>query len=129
MVPSSFIILLLHRVRYLIPPQSLNTRFPTGYFISHLLSTPIRFYLCKAKSLIFTAAFISLSWCSPHCGQIHSLSDSFNPVLIYPHLLQVLLLGSNLPINTTFLPYNYALYSSCLTNSLQAALCMELARW
>ena len=60
--------LLLHRVRNLFPPQSFHPLFYG--LISYQFSL-------KAISLMLIAAFMSLSRCSPHCGQTHFLSDNF----------------------------------------------------
>ena len=77
---------------------------------------------------ILIAAFRSRSCVCPHTGHVHSLTErSFVPLHRPWQLQQSCEEGKNLSITTTFLPYHFALYSSCLRNSLQLASCMDLA--
>ena len=61
------------------------------------------------------AALTSLETTSKHLGQIHSLSDSFRSLFMYPQFACNFDDGSNLPIFRMFLPYHSALYSNIVT--------------
>lgn len=80
---------------------------------------------------MFFAAFTSRSWCSPHCGQVHSLRFKFFTSLCwYPQFEHNWLDGKVLPTYTIFLPHHFALYSSIPTNFDQLTSAMLLAkRW
>src|ERR1019366_8969015 len=70
----------------------------------------------KPKESIFLAALISLSCVVWQLAQVHSLSANASVSFLIPQLLQILLLGSNLPIYSTFLPFHSDLYLSIVSN-------------
>src|SRR3972149_2298330 len=76
---------------------------------------------------MFFAAFTSRSCSAPH-SHVHSLWSKVKVRLMAPQQLQILLLGSNLPMVRMFLPYHSALYSICRLNSVQAASEIDFAR-
>jgi len=68
---------------------------------------------------MFFAAFTSLSCEALHASHFQTRFFSCKSCLICPHLEHILLLGSNLPMNSRFLPLHSDLYLSMFTNSLQ----------
>src|ERR1019366_2602640 len=59
---------------------------------------------------MFMAAFTSRLTTLPHLGQAHSLSLRVTSLLMYPHVLGSLVLGSNFPISKMLVPRQSALY-------------------
>ena len=80
----------------------------------------LKFMFGKAKSLMFFAAFTSLSWECPQFGQVHSRLLSCKSCLTYPQFEQVLEDVTYRPILMTFLPCHSALYVSMPMNMFQA---------
>ena len=79
--------------------SEVNTPTNVGSSFRVLVSVPDTLFF-NANDLIFMAAFLSLETTSPHLGQTHSLSDSFNSLFTAPQLEQVFDDGSNLPITS-----------------------------
>ena len=73
------------------------------------------------------AAFTSRSCSVPHSGHTHDLTLSGMRPILWPHSLQVLLVGSNLPHLSRWTPYHSHLYSSILKNSDHDTSEMDLA--
>src|SRR2546427_6383062 len=74
------------------------------------------------------AALISRSWTTPHSGHDQTRISSVKESRICPQSKQRLEEGYHLSILTRVRPYHSALYSNCLTNSLQPTSEMALAR-
>ena len=75
----------------------------------------------------FFAALMSRSWTALHSGHSHDRTSSGSLSLTNPQQEQRLLDGKNRPISTYVLPFQPALYSSCLVNSPQLASAIALA--
>jgi len=73
------------------------------------------------------AAFLSLLCFALHFGQIHSRTSKGRLSMTKLHTEQVLLDGNHLSTLITVLPYHFALYSICLTNSDKLTSAMDLA--
>lgn len=76
---------------------------------------------------MFLAAFTSRSWDVLQLGHSHVRVLSENIARVCPQALQRLLDGYHLSMPINVLPYHFALYSNCRTNSDHPASLMDFA--